>query len=90
MIRIWHRLKICSIPFGPDDRIQLINNRGQYREMLTERDELKERYDSKSAEFSDLVHEFNEWENRLMKGKVKGDEAKASFIQYQKACAENG
>lgn len=66
-----------------DTRVEVMNSRNKYREMMAERDKIQESYETKSATFSELVYEFNEWENRLMKGKWGEDEAKAAFIQYQ-------
>lgn len=66
-----------------ETRVELMNSRNRYREMMAERDDIQEAYETKSKEFSDLVYEFNEWENRLMKGKWKEDEARAAFIQYK-------
>lgn len=66
-----------------NNRVELMNSRNRYREIVAERDELQEAYETKYKTFSDVVYEFNEWENRLMKGKWGDDEARAAFIQYK-------
>lgn len=66
-----------------ENRVNLLNDKNEYREMLKEWGKINENYKSKYQEFTDLVYEFNEWENRLMKGKWGDEEARAAFIQYQ-------
>ncbi len=66
-----------------EERVELSNLRSQYREMVKEKDEIQDDYEKKVAGFTELVYGFNDWENKLMKGKLKEDKARADFIIYQ-------
>ena len=69
---------------GSDARVELSNLRSKYREMIKERDEIRKDSENKNDSFSELVHSFNDWENKLMKGKLDEEKARADFIIYQK------
>jgi chromosome segregation ATPase len=68
---------------GADQRIELINLRNQYREVVQERLKLLDDYDKTRQQFSNTVHEFNDWENKLMQNDLDEEVAKMDFIKYQ-------
>ncbi|MEO1447897.1 MAG: hypothetical protein AAFV07_00120 [Bacteroidota bacterium] len=67
-----------------NERSNLFGLKSQYRNMMVERDELKTKFEEQKAKFVETVHEFNEWQNDLMKNKVDLGTARTTLEGYQK------
>jgi chromosome segregation ATPase len=68
---------------GISERNNLMGLRSQYRNLMTERDEIQAEFDERQATFIETVERFNEWQTKLMKSKLNESEAPQSFQQFQ-------
>ncbi|MDX2284589.1 MAG: hypothetical protein NW241_10520 [Bacteroidia bacterium] len=70
---------------SPDSSIQLTlySLRSQYRQMIRERDAIKQAYQPVRAEFIKEVALFNEWESRLSKGKLDSASARQELQRFR-------
>ncbi|MEM9935880.1 MAG: hypothetical protein AAF824_19805 [Bacteroidota bacterium] len=59
------------------------NLRSQYRNVISERDGIKERFTQEKGAFVETVYGFNEWENKVMKNKIDEEEAYQTLATYQ-------
>ncbi len=59
------------------------NLRNQYKNVISERDEIKERFEKEKSSFVETVYGFNEWENKVMKNKIDEEEAYQTLATYQ-------
>ena len=64
-------------------RSRLSGLRSQYRNMMGERDEIKVTFAELQTRFREQREAFNQWENRLMQGKVEEGEARGTFMLFQ-------
>jgi len=62
---------------------ELLRLRRDYKKMSEERETIEEKFRSQQANFEDEVKAFHSWQNRLMKGKLDEDRAKAQFTDFQ-------
>lgn len=69
---------------GTAERSNLQGMRSQYRNMMSERDELQTRFDDMKKEFVTTVNDFNEWQNKLMKKKLDQDKARVELLEYRR------
>ncbi len=70
---------------GGADQTVIFGLRSQYRKVMSERDQIEQRYDTASEKLEEVVREFNTWETDLMKKKLKLSEARKEFEAYQKS-----
>ena len=66
-----------------NERNSLFGLRSEYMNMVKERDELQDSFDSQKKEFVDIVEDFNVWQNKLMKKKLDQDKAKGELGDFQ-------
>lgn len=67
-----------------DERTQLYGLRSQYRNVMSERDELQGKFDASRQEFVSAVESFNDWQNQLMQGKLETEAAREKLAEYQR------
>ena len=71
-----------------DERTQLYGLRSQYRNLMTDRDELQEKFEATRKEFVSSVESFNDWQNQLMQGKLETAAAREKLAAYQRKYEE--
>ncbi|TAE52038.1 MAG: hypothetical protein EAZ89_09145 [Bacteroidetes bacterium] len=55
----------------------------QYQEMARERDDIEKRFEEQKKQFVAQVKEFNDWETRLMKGRISTGSANRQFAEFR-------
>ena len=71
-----------------DERTQLYGLRSQYRNVMSERDELQKKFDAARQEVISTVERFNDWQNKLMQGKLETETARQALAEYQRKYEE--
>lgn len=61
----------------------LFSQKNQYRRIITERDSLEARYIRQKELLTETVYKFNDWENKLMKNKLKETDARREFEDFR-------
>lgn len=67
-----------------NERSNLFGLKSQYRNMMADRDKIKESFEEQKQQFVTTVHDFNEWQNDLMKNKVDLGTARTTLEDFQK------
>jgi chromosome segregation ATPase len=71
-----------------DERTQLYGLRSQYRNVMSDRDELQKQFDRSRQAFVSSVESFNDWQNKLMQGKLETETARQELADYQRQYEE--
>jgi len=69
------------------DQTVIYSLRSQYRKVMSDREELEQRYQKASQKLEEIVREFNTWETKLMKNKLNMNKAREEFTQYKQTHA---
>ncbi len=70
------------------DQTVIYSLRSQYRKVMSNREELEQRYQKASQKLEKVVREFNDWETKLMKNKLNTSSAREEFVEYKQTQAE--